>query len=139
MHFAREPNRAKVGRLFELYYDAGSEKMPRIDLPVTTLPSGEEYLRLPTDGGVVLSTLLALHLMAYAAGMLVRYHPGYWAMLTGKTKGGRDRARYVRRRLGRRGALSRPDPGGHRGLGRWRSKAIATPTIIVRPDLPQKT
>lgn len=87
LHFARESNRANVGRLFELYYDAGSEKRPRIDVPVTTLPSGEEYLRLPTDGAVVLSTLLALHLAAYAAGMLVRYHPGYWAMLTGKTKG----------------------------------------------------
>lgn len=44
-------------------------------------------MKLPTEGGVVLSTLLALHLTAYAAGMLVRYHPGYWAMLTGRTKG----------------------------------------------------
>lgn len=35
----------------------------------------------------MLSTLLALHLVAYAAGMLVRYHPGYWAMLTGRTRG----------------------------------------------------
>lgn len=87
LHFASEPNRAAVGRLFELHYDAGSENYPRLELPVTTLPSGEEYLKLPTDGGVVLSTLLALHLVAYAAGMLVRYHPGYWAMLTGRTKG----------------------------------------------------
>jgi hypothetical protein len=39
--------------------------------------SGETYLKLPTDSGVVISTLLAPHMVAYAASMLVRYHPGY--------------------------------------------------------------
>lgn len=47
-------------------------------MPVSALPTGEEYLKLPTDGGIVLSALLALHLVAYATGILVRYHPGYW-------------------------------------------------------------
>ena len=35
----------------------------------------------------MISTLLALHLVAFAAGTLVRYHPGNWAMLAGRTKG----------------------------------------------------
>ena len=35
----------------------------------------------------MLSTLLALHTVAYTAGMLVRYHPGYWSAVVGRTKG----------------------------------------------------
>jgi hypothetical protein len=54
---------------------------------ITALTSGEEYLKLPSSSGVVLSSLLALPLVAYAAGMLVRYHPGYWAALKGKRNG----------------------------------------------------
>lgn len=57
------------------------------DLPVATSGAREEYLKLRTEGGFVLSTLLALHLVAYAASSLVRYHPAYWAMLTGRTAG----------------------------------------------------
>lgn len=86
--FAREPKlRASGAWLFDLYYDAGTSRRPRIELPVTTSTSGEEYLKLRTDRGVVLSTLLALHVVAFAAGMLVRYHPGYWAVVVGRTKG----------------------------------------------------
>lgn len=88
LYFAREPvHRVAEAHLFDLYYDAGSADHPRLDMPVAALPSGEEYLKLPTDEGVVLSTLLALHVAAFAASTLVRYHPGYWAMLTGHTKG----------------------------------------------------
>lgn len=85
LHFARDPMRM-VGEwhLFDLYYDAGSRERRRQEMPVATDASGEEYLKLPTDSGVVLSTLLALHLVAFAAGTLVRYHPGYWAMLAGR-------------------------------------------------------
>lgn len=72
---------------FDFFYEAGSRKEPRLSLPVATLPDGEQYLKLLTDNGLVLSTLLALHVVAFAAGNLVRYHPGYWAMLTGRTKG----------------------------------------------------
>ncbi len=88
LYFAREPvHRVAESHLFDLYYDAGTQDRPRLDMPVTVAASGEEYLKLPTDSGVVLSTLLALHVVAYAAGMLVRYHPGYWATLTNRTKG----------------------------------------------------
>lgn len=89
LHFAREPeHRAMGASLFALYYDAGSSGNPRIEMPIVTSASGDEYLKLPTDRGVVLSTLLALHVVAYAAGMLVRYHPGYWAAVVGRAKGG---------------------------------------------------
>ncbi|MDX5895302.1 YaaC family protein [Rubrobacter radiotolerans] len=88
LHFAREPvYRVAESHLFDLYYDAGTLESPRLDMPVTTAVSGEEYLKLPTEGGVVLSTLLALHAVSYAAGMLVRYHPGYWSAVVGRTKG----------------------------------------------------
>jgi hypothetical protein len=80
-------HRVAESHLFDLYYDAGTQEHPRLDMPVTVAASGEEYLKLPTDSGVVLSTLLALHTVAYAAGMLVRYHPAYWATLTNRTKG----------------------------------------------------
>lgn len=41
------------------------------------------------DGRVVLSTLLALHFVAYATGTLVlRYPPGYWAILASGVSGG---------------------------------------------------
>ena len=53
-------------------YDSGMKEYPWLDMPVTTSSSGEEYLKFPTDGGVVLSTLLALHVVAFAAGTLVR-------------------------------------------------------------------
>lgn len=75
------------GRLCDLKTEAGSRNEPRLQMPVATSASGEEYLKLPTDDGIVLSTLLALHLTAYAVGMLVRYHPGYWSMLVGRTEG----------------------------------------------------
>ena len=88
LHFAREPvNRVAEAHLFNLYYDAGTLEYPRLDMPITVAASGEEYVKLPTDGGVVLSTLLALHLVVYAAGMLVRCHPGYWSAVVGRTKG----------------------------------------------------
>lgn len=88
LHFARDPaNEIAGANLFELYYDAGSSDRPRRELPVATAGAGGEYLKLRTEGGVVLSSLLALHLAAYAASSLVRYHPGYWAMLTGRTAG----------------------------------------------------
>lgn len=88
LHFAHEA-RHRVGKthLFDLFYDAGTEERPRLEMPLTKSASGEEYLKLPTERGILLSTLLALHLTAYAAGMLVRYHPGYWSMLAGRTKG----------------------------------------------------
>lgn len=87
LHFSRDPYQAPVGRLYDLHSDAGSQNDPRLEMPLAVSADGEEYLKLPTDGGVVLSTLLVLHLVAYAAGMLVRYHPGYWAMLAGRAKG----------------------------------------------------
>lgn len=88
LHFAREPVfRVAESHLFDLYYDAGTQESPRLDMPVTTTASGEEYLKLPTDGGAMLSTLLALHIVAFAVGTLVRYHPGYWAAVVGRTMG----------------------------------------------------
>ena len=88
LHFAQDPvHRVAESHLFDLYYDAGTEDRPRLDMPVTIDASGEEYLKLPTDCGFTLSTLLALHLIAFAAGTLVRYHPSYWALLTGRTIG----------------------------------------------------
>ena len=86
LYFARSPQEAPTGRIHDLYCDAGSRDEPRLEMPVAAA-SGEEYLKLPTDGGVVLSTLLALHVISYATGMLVRYHPGYWATLTARSKG----------------------------------------------------
>ncbi len=87
-HFVSDPkDRAAETHLFDLFYDAGSREDPRLEAPIAALPSGEQYLKLPTADGVVLSSLLALHLAGYATGMLVRYHPGYWAALTGKRKG----------------------------------------------------
>lgn len=41
----------------------------------------------PAGDGTTVSTLLALHVAAYALGMLVCYHPGHWAMLTARAKG----------------------------------------------------
>ena len=88
LHFAREPvHRVAEAHLCDLFYDAGTRERPRIDMPITALASGEEYLVLPTDGGIVLSTLLAFHVTAFAAATLVRYHPGYWASVIGRTKG----------------------------------------------------
>lgn len=88
LYFARRPmHRVAEAHLFDLYYDSGTAEHPRLDMPVTASSSGEEYLKLPTDDGVVLSTLLALHVVAFAAGTLVRYHPGYWAAVVGRTKG----------------------------------------------------
>lgn len=88
LRFARDPrHRLGQSHLFELYYDAGSAQTPRQEMPVTTLASGEEYLKLPADNGILISTLLALHLAAFAASSLVRYHPSYWAMLIGRTQG----------------------------------------------------
>jgi hypothetical protein len=89
VHFARDPrHRMEESYTFDLYYDAGTRDQPRDDTPLTALVSGEEYLKLPTDGGVLLSILLALHLASFFVGMLVRYHPGYyWAAVTGKTRG----------------------------------------------------
>ena len=88
LHFAREPaHRVAESHSFALYYEAGTEESPRLAMPVTTEASGEEYLKMPTDSGVVLSNLLALHLVAFAVGTLVRYHPGYWAAVVGHTKG----------------------------------------------------
>lgn len=88
LYFARFAEQAPVGRLHELFCDAGSRDAPHLKMPLAATASGEEYLKLPTDGGVALSTLLALHLAAYATGMLVRYHPGFWAMLAGRAAGG---------------------------------------------------
>ena len=76
--FGDSPPGYPYGRLCNLNTEAGSRNEPRLQMPVAVSASGEQYLKLPTDDGVVLSTLLALHLAAYAAGMLVRYHPGYW-------------------------------------------------------------
>lgn len=87
LHFTRSRREARYGRAHHLYSPAGSRNEPRLQMPVAASVSGEEYLKLPTDSGVVLSTLLALHLIAYASGMLVRYHPGYWAMLVGRMEG----------------------------------------------------
>ena len=75
------------GRTHNLAMDAGSKNDPHLRMPAVTAATGEHYLKLPTDEGVVLSTLLALHLAAYATGMLVRYHPGYWSMLVGRREG----------------------------------------------------
>ncbi len=85
---ARNPaHRSALSHHFDLFYEVGSRKRPRLSLPVATLPDGDQYLKLPTESGVVLSTLLALHVVAFAASTLVRYHPGYWAMLIGRTRG----------------------------------------------------
>lgn len=86
--FARDPaNEVAGASLFELYFDAGSEARPGLEMPVAADGTGDEYLKLSTGAGITLSTLLALHLTAYAAGMLVRYHPGYWATLSGGSGG----------------------------------------------------
>ena len=87
LHFNRGPQAAVYGRTHSMYTDAGSKNEQRLYLPVASSAAGEDYLKLPTDGGIVLSTLLALHLAAYAVGMLARYHPGYWSMLVGRGKG----------------------------------------------------
>lgn len=86
LHFLSDP-RFPYGRLHDLYTEAGSRNKPHLRMPISAEATGEQYLKLPTDNGVVLSTLLALHLVAYATGMLVRYHPGYWSMLVGRTEG----------------------------------------------------
>jgi hypothetical protein len=45
LHFAREPvNKVAESHLFDLYYDAGTQEHPRLDMPVTTNAYGEEYL-----------------------------------------------------------------------------------------------
>jgi hypothetical protein len=88
LHFARDPNNMVAGgHRFDLYYDAGSLDNPRLEAPLTISASGEEYLKLPTDEGILLSTLLALHMASFAMSRLVRYHPGFWAAVIGRTKG----------------------------------------------------
>ena len=87
LHVPRGKSPASYGRMHDLNTEAGSRDEPALQMPVADAASGEQYLKLPTDDGVVLSTLLALHLAAYAAGRLVRYHPGYWSMLVGRTQG----------------------------------------------------
>ncbi|MGF1472944.1 MAG: YaaC family protein [Rubrobacteraceae bacterium] len=87
LHVPGGKSPASYGRMHDLNTEAGSRNEPRLQMPVAADTFGEQHLKLPTDEGVVLSTLLALHLIAYAAGMLVRYHPGYWSMLVGRAEG----------------------------------------------------
>jgi len=73
---------------FGMTYDRQPPSHSALNHPVARSGStGELCLKLPTDEGVVLSSLLALYLASYATGMLVRYHPGYWMTLVGRTKG----------------------------------------------------
>lgn len=46
--------------------------------PVRTDLRGSGFLVAPTAGGLVLSTLSLLHLVAFAVATLVRYHPSAW-------------------------------------------------------------
>lgn len=48
--------------------------------------TGRYFLRLPA-GAITTSNIVALYLIAFAAGSLVRYHPGYWSSVVGR---GRD-------------------------------------------------
>jgi hypothetical protein len=72
---------------FNTSYDREPGSYDAIGLPVVRDGDGGLCLKLPTAGGVVLSSLLALYLASYAAGMLVRYHPGYWTTVAGGGKG----------------------------------------------------
>jgi hypothetical protein len=72
---------------FNTSYDREPSSYDAIGLPVARDGDGQLCLKLPTAGGVVLSNLLSLYLAAYASGMLVRYHPGYWTTVAGGGKG----------------------------------------------------
>lgn len=59
-----------------------------LGLPITvSRRSGNVFLKLPTSNGIELATLPALYLLAFATGMLVRYHPGYWMSVSSRTSG----------------------------------------------------
>ncbi len=54
---------------------------------VRSRSTGRYYLRIPTPGGLTASNIVALYLIAFATGSLVRYHPGYWMAVIGRTGG----------------------------------------------------
>ena len=53
---------------------------------VRSRATGRYFLRLPASGPTV-SGIVALYLIAFATGSLVRYHPGFWSAVAGR---GRD-------------------------------------------------
>lgn len=89
LYFASEPRGRNVRNFsFSMSYDRPPTGFSALNLPVVRSGStGELCLKLPTTDDIVLSDLLSLYLIAYATGMLVRYHPGYWMTLVGRTKG----------------------------------------------------
>ncbi|MEJ7842542.1 MAG: hypothetical protein WKF95_12295 [Rubrobacter sp.] len=54
---------------------------------VRSRSTGRYYLRLPAEG-LTASNIVALYLIAFATGSLVRYHPGYWMSVVSRSKGG---------------------------------------------------
>lgn len=53
---------------------------------VRSRSTGLYYLRLPAEG-LTASNIVALYLIAFATGSLVRYHPGYWMSVLSRSKG----------------------------------------------------
>lgn len=54
---------------------------------VRSRSTGCFYLRLPSED-LTASNIVALYLVAFATGSLVRYHPGYWMSVVSRSKGG---------------------------------------------------
>lgn len=48
--------------------------------------TGRYYLRLPADK-LTASNIVALYLIAFTTGSLVRYHPGYWMSIISRSHG----------------------------------------------------
>lgn len=53
---------------------------------VRSRSTGRYYLRLPAEG-LTVSNIVALYLIAFATGSLVRYHPGYWMSVISRSEG----------------------------------------------------
>jgi hypothetical protein len=92
-HFAEDRETRTVQHFwFGMPYKRAHEREPNVDtalgLPVTVgRRSGNVFLKLGSSNGIALATLPALYLIAYATGMLVRYHPGYWMSILSRTSG----------------------------------------------------
>ncbi len=87
--FARSPEiREKPGFSYPQVYkeDPGTGVAEGYDV-VRAKGTGRYFLKLPAEGFTT-SNIVALYLVAFATGTLVRYHPGYWMSVVSRGRGG---------------------------------------------------
>lgn len=80
--------RARPGfHYFQEYAEDGATGLASGYDVVQSRSTGQYFLRIPTPGGLTASNIVVLYLIAFATGSLVRYHPGYWMSVIGRSGG----------------------------------------------------